>query len=79
MMPRMRVLLVDDDPLILDSIAEVLTFDGHDVAVASNGRAALDCFAAALLATNGPAARYSPSAAMRPTNSPKSLASRKLR
>jgi DNA-binding response OmpR family regulator len=48
MMPRMRVLLVDDDPLILDSIAEVLTFDGHDVAVASNGRAALDCFAAAL-------------------------------
>jgi DNA-binding response OmpR family regulator len=45
---HMRVLLVDDDPLILDSIAEVLTFDGHDVAVASNGRAALDCFSAAL-------------------------------
>ena len=44
----MRVLLVDDDPLILDSIAEVLSFDGHDVAVASNGRAALDCFSAAL-------------------------------
>jgi DNA-binding response OmpR family regulator len=44
----MRVLLVDDDPLILDSIAEVLNFDGHDVAVASNGRAALDCFSAAL-------------------------------
>jgi DNA-binding response OmpR family regulator len=45
---RMRVLLVDDDPLILDSIAEVLSFDGHDVAVASNGQAALDCFSAAL-------------------------------
>jgi DNA-binding response OmpR family regulator len=44
----MRVLLVDDDPLILDSIAEVLSFDGHDVAVASNGQAALDCFSAAL-------------------------------
>ena len=44
----MRVLLVDDDPLILDSIAEVLSFDGHDVAVASSGRAALDCFSAAL-------------------------------
>lgn len=48
MAQRMRVLLVDDDPLILDSIAQVLDFDGHDVAVASNGRAALDCFAAAL-------------------------------
>ncbi len=44
----MRVLLVDDDPLILDSIAEVLSFDGHDVAVASGGQAALDCFSAAL-------------------------------
>ena len=48
MAQRMKVLLVDDDPLILDSIAEVLNFDGHDVAVASSGRAALDCFAAAL-------------------------------
>ncbi len=44
----MRVLLVDDDPLILESIAEVLSFDGHDVAVASSGQAALDCFSAAL-------------------------------
>lgn len=44
----MRVLLVDDDPLILDTIAEVLSYDGHDVAVASNGQAALDCFSAAL-------------------------------
>ena len=48
MAPTMRVLLVDDDPLILDSIAEVLSFDGHDVAVASDGRAALDRFSAAL-------------------------------
>lgn len=44
----MRVLLVDDDPLILETIAEVLSFDGHDVAVVSSGRAALDCFSAAL-------------------------------
>jgi DNA-binding response OmpR family regulator len=44
----MRVLLVDDDPLIRDSIAEVLSFDGHDVAVVSNGQAALDRFSAAL-------------------------------
>jgi CheY-like chemotaxis protein len=48
MAPRMKVLLVDDDPLILDSIAEVLSFDGHDVAVAANGRVALACFSAAL-------------------------------
>jgi DNA-binding response OmpR family regulator len=44
----MRVLLVDDDPLILDSIAEVLSLDGHDVAVASDGQSALDRFSAAL-------------------------------
>ncbi len=44
----MRVLLVDDDPLILDTIAEVLAFDGHEVAVASSGRAALARFCAAL-------------------------------
>lgn len=48
MQPQMRVLLIDDDPLILDSIAEVLSFDGHDVAVAGNGHAALACFSAAL-------------------------------
>ena len=48
MAPRMKVLLVDDDPLILDSIAEVLSFDGHDVAVAANGQVALACVAAAL-------------------------------
>ena len=48
MAPRMRILLVDDDPLILDSIAEVLSFDGHEVAVAANGQAGLACFVAAL-------------------------------
>ena len=48
MASRMKVLLVDDDPLILDSIAEVLSFDGHDVAVAANGQVALACFTAAL-------------------------------
>ena len=47
MAPRMRILLVDDDPLILDSIAEVLSFDGHDVVVAANGQAGLACFVAA--------------------------------
>jgi len=53
MAPHMRVLLVDDDPLILDSIADVLSIDGHEVAVASSGRAALDRFSSAL-ATSAP-------------------------
>lgn len=48
MAPTMRVLLVDDDPLILDSIAEVLSFDGHEVAVAPDGQTALNRFTAAL-------------------------------
>jgi DNA-binding response OmpR family regulator len=48
MRPYMRVLLIDDDPLILDSIAEVLSYDGHEVAVAGNGHAALARFSAAL-------------------------------
>lgn len=44
----MRVLLVDDDPLILESLATVMSQDGHAVTVASNGQAALDCFSAAI-------------------------------
>jgi DNA-binding response OmpR family regulator len=48
MVRPMRVLLIDDDPLILGSIAEVLSFDGHDVAVAGNGQAALASFSQAL-------------------------------
>ena len=31
----MRVLLIDDDPLILDSIAEVLSFDHEQPATTS--------------------------------------------
>jgi DNA-binding response OmpR family regulator len=42
----MRILLVDDDPLILDSLLEVLSFDGHDVCTASGAAAALDIFRA---------------------------------
>lgn len=43
----MRVLLVDDDPLVLDSLLEVLSFDGHDVCVAGGASAALEIFEAA--------------------------------
>jgi CheY-like chemotaxis protein len=36
------VLVVDDDAAVRDAIQEFLASDGHDVAVAENGRVALD-------------------------------------
>ena len=40
-----RILVVDDDSLVADSIRRMLMFDGHEVEVASNGEAALAAFA----------------------------------
>lgn len=37
-----RVLVVEDDEGLRDTLAEVLADDGHDVRVASDGEAALD-------------------------------------
>ncbi len=37
----MRILVVDDDPIIRKLLLEVLTSDGHQVTVAENGREAL--------------------------------------
>ncbi len=37
-----KILVVDDDPLIVKSLAELLRFEGYDVATASSGLAALD-------------------------------------
>jgi len=42
-----RILIVDDDPLILESIRHALEADGHSVEVASGGQAGIDAFAAA--------------------------------
>jgi CheY-like chemotaxis protein len=38
--PR-RILLVDDEPIVLDSIRRLLQFDGHSVEVAASGAGAL--------------------------------------
>jgi len=40
--PAIRVLVVDDEPLIRWSVAETLTDGGHDVVEAPDGRSALD-------------------------------------
>ncbi|MBI3368807.1 MAG: PAS domain-containing protein [Burkholderiales bacterium] len=43
----LRVLLVDDDPVVLKSLGETLAQDGHSVEAASGGQAGIDAFAKA--------------------------------
>ena len=43
----LRILLVDDDPLLIASLQEVLLGDGHDVTAANGGQAGVDAFVAA--------------------------------
>lgn len=40
-----RILVVDDDPLVADSLRRMLEFDGHRVEVAGSGEQALALFA----------------------------------
>jgi signal transduction histidine kinase/ActR/RegA family two-component response regulator len=40
----MRILLVDDDPILLHSLRDVLETDGHRVSVADGGQAGIDSF-----------------------------------
>ncbi len=44
----MRILIVDDDPLIIESLRETLRGDGHRVTAADGGQAGIDAFEAAL-------------------------------
>jgi len=44
---RLRILLVDDDPLLLRSLRETLEQDGHLIGVADGGQAGIDEFGAA--------------------------------
>jgi NO-binding membrane sensor protein with MHYT domain/nitrogen-specific signal transduction histidine kinase/CheY-like chemotaxis protein len=44
---RLRVLIVDDDPLLLKSLCDTLELDGHIVVTASGGQAGIDAFHAA--------------------------------
>ena len=41
---RLRILLVDDDPLLLNSLRDVLESDGHEVATANSGQAGINAF-----------------------------------
>lgn len=40
----LRILLVDDEPLVCDSVRRVLTFDGHEVVTAASAAEALLAF-----------------------------------
>jgi CheY-like chemotaxis protein len=43
----LRILIVDDDPLIIESLSETLRSDGHQVTTAEGGQAAIDAFLSA--------------------------------
>jgi signal transduction histidine kinase/ActR/RegA family two-component response regulator len=45
---RLRILVVDDDPLLLKSLRDILEADGHDVTTANGGQNGIDDFHAAL-------------------------------
>ncbi len=45
---RLRILLVDDDPLLIKSLRDILEQDGHLVTVADGGQKGIDTFTAAL-------------------------------
>jgi signal transduction histidine kinase/ActR/RegA family two-component response regulator len=45
--PPLRILIIDDDPVILDSMRLVLELDGHMVTAANDGRAGVETFKAA--------------------------------
>jgi signal transduction histidine kinase/CHASE3 domain sensor protein/ActR/RegA family two-component response regulator len=44
--PHARILLVDDDPLVLRAMQEILEADGHTITAADGGQAGIDAFMA---------------------------------
>jgi CheY-like chemotaxis protein/anti-sigma regulatory factor (Ser/Thr protein kinase) len=44
---RMRILVVDDDPLLINSLRDTLESDGHVVVTANGGKEGIDAFTAA--------------------------------
>ena len=46
--PRLRILVVDDDPLLLKSLRDILEADGHEVTTANGGQDGIDFFRTAL-------------------------------
>jgi len=45
---RLRLLVVDDDPILLKSLRDTLELEGHVVTIANAGQAGIDAFGAAL-------------------------------
>jgi signal transduction histidine kinase/ActR/RegA family two-component response regulator len=45
---RLRILLIDDDPMLIKSLRDVLQEDGHEVSVADGGQKGIDTFSAAV-------------------------------
>jgi signal transduction histidine kinase/ActR/RegA family two-component response regulator len=45
--PRLRILVVDDDPLLIKSLRDTLEADGHVVTTANGGQEGIDAFRAA--------------------------------
>jgi len=45
--PRLRILVVDDDPLLIQSLRDTLEGDGHEVTVADGGQKGIDAVIAA--------------------------------
>jgi len=43
---RLRILIVDDDPIVLSSLRDTLEIDGHQVVAENQGQAAIDAFRA---------------------------------
>lgn len=52
-LPPLRLLVIDDDPLLLRTLGEILGEDGHRVTTADGGNLGIDAFAAALQAGQG--------------------------
>ncbi len=50
---RLRILLVDDDPLLIKSLQDILESDGHAVASADGGQSGIDQFNSGLAAGQG--------------------------
>jgi CheY-like chemotaxis protein len=44
---RLRILVVDDDPLLIKSLCDILETDGHSVVTANGGQAGIDAFRSA--------------------------------
>jgi CheY-like chemotaxis protein len=52
-MAPLRILLVDDDPLVLRSLRDSLEIDGHEVETADGAQLGIDTFASALQGGRG--------------------------